>query len=160
MFSEAIHSAADTLNQVILAIGIQKSMQKPTETHPYGYANLQYVSSLISGVGIFCLGAGLSIYHGVTGLLSPSELESIWTAVFVLGGSFVSESVTLALAVKSIRNSARARDMSFVEFVVGGYDPCVNVVLLEDLAAVVGVVIAAVAMGVRYVRTEGITVVN
>ena len=53
----------------------------------------RYVSALISGVGIFCLGAGLSVYHGVTGLLSPEHsLESIWLAMGILGISFLSES--------------------------------------------------------------------
>ena len=62
----------------------------------------------------------------------------------------MSESVTLALAVRSIRKSAREQDMSFTEFVLSGYDPCVNVVLLEDAAAVAGVVIAAGCMGLSH----------
>jgi len=147
MFSEAIHSLADTLNQVILAYGIHKSNSTPTKDHPYGYSNVQYVSALISGVGIFCLGAGLSVYHGIIGLVSPHEMEAIWLAMGILGISFVSESVTLALAVKSIKRSARDQGMTFSEFVWSGWDPCVNVVLLEDLAAVAGVVIAAGCMG-------------
>ena len=74
-------------------------------------------------------------------------MESINIAIFVLGGSFVSESITLALAIKSIKKSAREDNMGFLEYVIGGYDPCVNVVLLEDTAAVLGVVIAAGSMG-------------
>ena len=85
IFSEAIHSLADTLNQVILAYGINKSVKGPSEAHPYGYSNMQYVSALISGVGIFCLGSGLSIYHGIAGLTTPSEMESFNIAFFVLG---------------------------------------------------------------------------
>lgn len=150
MFSEAIHSAADTFNQLILAYGIQKSKKNPSRDHPYGYSNMQYVSSLISGVGIFCMGAGLSVYHGITGLLTHTEVESVWIALSILGISFLSESVTLAMAVKSIRKSAREQEMTFMEFVMGGYDPCVNVVLLEDLAAVLGVAVAAGCMGVTY----------
>ena len=64
--------------------------------------------------------------------------------------SFVSESVTLALAVRSIRQSARNQDMTFSQFVWSGWDPCVNVVLLEDLAAVLGVVTAAGCMGLSH----------
>ena len=86
-----------------MAYGIKKSTEQATEEHPYGYSNMQYVSSLISGVGIFCMGAGLSIYHGIVGLGSPQNLESLTLALVVLGGSFLSESVTLALAVKSTR---------------------------------------------------------
>jgi len=150
MFSEAIHSLADTMNQVILAYGIHKSTSTPTKDHPYGYSNIQYVTALISGVGIFCVGAGLSVYHGITGLLSPHGMEGIWLAMGILGASFLSESVTLALAVKSIKLSAREQNMTFTEFVWSGWDPCVNVVLLEDLAAVVGVVIAAGCMGLSH----------
>jgi len=150
MFSEAIHSLADTGNQAILAYGISKSESKPTKSHPYGYSNIQYVMALISGVGIFCVGAGLSVYHGVMGLILPHGMEGIWVAMTILGISFVSESVTLALAVRSIRQSARNQDMTFSQFVWSGWDPCVNVVLLEDLAAVLGVVTAAGCMGLSH----------
>lgn len=102
MFSEAIHSAADTANQMILAYGIKKSEANPTDTHPYGYSNMQYVSSLISGVGIFCVGSGLSIYHGVVGLIHPHDIESVSLAFAVLGVSLLSESVTLALAIRYV----------------------------------------------------------
>ena len=92
----------------------------------------------------------MSVYHGVMGLLSPHGMEGIWLAMGILGASFLSESVTLGLAVKSIRRSAREQNMTFTEFVWSGYDPCVNVVLLEDLAAVAGVVIAGGCMGLSH----------
>ena len=135
---------------MILAYGIHKSNSTPTKDHPYGYSNIQYVTALISGVGIFCLGAGLSVYHGISGLLTPHSMEGIWLAMGILGVSFLSESYTLHLAVRSIKRSAREQNMSFSEFVWSGYDPCVNVVLLEDLAAVVGVVIAGGCMGLSH----------
>jgi len=96
------------------------------------------------------MGAGLSVYHGITGLVSPGSLESIWIAMGILGVSFVSESITLGLAVRSIKRSAAEQNMGFTEFVLSGYDPCVNVVLLEDAAAVAGVVIAASCMGLSH----------
>ena len=63
MFAESVHSLADTANQLILAVGIRKSLQGPTADHPYGYHPMRYIAPLISGVGIFCVGCGLSIYH-------------------------------------------------------------------------------------------------
>ena len=63
--------------QVILAVGIHQSIKVPDREHPYGYDNLRYVSSLISGVGIFCIGAGLSWYHGIQGILHPDSVESL-----------------------------------------------------------------------------------
>ncbi|KAM0727586.1 Proton-coupled zinc antiporter SLC30A9, mitochondrial [Formica fusca] len=147
MFSECIHSAADTCNQLILAYGIHKSVQNPDSDHPYGYTNMKYVSSLISGVGIFCVGTGLSFYHGIHGLLFPAPLDSFFWAYFVLGGSLLSEGATLMIALHSIKRGAEERKESFKQFVLEGQDPSVNVVLMEDFAAVLGVIVAAGCMG-------------
>ncbi|RLU23218.1 hypothetical protein DMN91_003421 [Ooceraea biroi] len=147
MFSECIHSAADTCNQLILAYGIHKSVQNPDPDHPYGYTNMKYVSSLISGVGIFCVGTGLSVYHGIHGLLFPAPLDSLFWAYFVLGGSLLSEGATLMIALNSIKQGAKEKKESFKQFVLEGQDPSVNVVLMEDFAAVLGVVVAAGCMG-------------
>ena len=65
MFAEAIHSCADTLNQCILLFGKLKSSKKADDDHPYGYSSLQNVTALISGCAVFCLGSGLSYYHGI-----------------------------------------------------------------------------------------------
>uniref|UniRef100_A0A336MRB3 Proton-coupled zinc antiporter SLC30A9, mitochondrial n=1 Tax=Culicoides sonorensis TaxID=179676 RepID=A0A336MRB3_CULSO len=147
MFAEAIHSLADTLNQLILAYGIHKSTQTADSDHPYGYSNMKYVSSLISGVGIFCVGTGLSFYHGIVGLLNPSPLGDLTWALLVLGGSLVSEGATLVVAVNRIRLGAKKMNISFKEYVLRGQDPCVNVVLTEDAAAVLSVGMAASCMG-------------
>ncbi len=56
LFSEAVHSLADTINQLILAFGLHQSLKRPNKEHPYGYSNMTYITSLISGVGIFCIG--------------------------------------------------------------------------------------------------------
>lgn len=147
MFAEVIHSTADVVNQLILAFGIYKSAQQPNTDHPYGYMNMRYVSSLISGVGIFCVGCGLSIYHGIDGIVEPKPVEDqTWSYVILLGG-LISEGATLLIAIKELRRAAKKQNMSFKSYVVGGTDPCVNVVLCEDAAAVAGVVIAAACMG-------------
>lgn len=147
MFSECVHSAADTCNQLILAYGIHKSVQTPNPDHPYGYTNMRYVSSLISGVGIFCVGTGLSIYHGIHGLFYPSPIESFYWAYFIIFGSLVSEGATLLVAIQSIKRGAEEKRQTFKEYVLAGQDPSVNVVLTEDLAAVIGLVCAAACMG-------------
>lgn len=147
MFSECIHSAADTCNQLILAYGIHKSVQNPNADHPYGYSNMKYVSSLISGVGIFCVGTGLSVYHGINGLISPAPIESFYWAYYILGGSLVSEGATLLVAINSIKKGAEEKKESFWDYVLSGQDPSVNVVLMEDLAAVLGILCAASCMG-------------
>uniref|UniRef100_H0UTS4 Proton-coupled zinc antiporter SLC30A9, mitochondrial n=1 Tax=Cavia porcellus TaxID=10141 RepID=H0UTS4_CAVPO len=147
MFSEAIHSLSDTCNQGLLALGISKSVQTPDPTHPYGFSNMRYISSLISGVGIFMMGAGLSWYHGIMGLLHPEPMESLLWAYCILAGSLVSEGATLLVAINELRRSARAKGMSFYKYVMESRDPSTNVILLEDTAAVLGVTIAATCMG-------------
>ncbi|XP_004419073.1 PREDICTED: zinc transporter 9 [Ceratotherium simum simum] len=147
MFSEAIHSLSDTCNQGLLALGISKSVQTPDPTHPYGFSNMRYIVSLISGVGIFMMGAGLSWYHGIMGLLNPQPMESLLWAYCILAGSLVSEGATLLVAVNELRRSARAKGLSFYKYVMESRDPSTNVILLEDTAAVLGVTIAATCMG-------------
>ncbi|UJR15401.1 hypothetical protein I4U23_002348 [Adineta vaga] len=147
LFSEAVHSIADTCNQLILTFGLWQSIKKPNPEHPYGYSNMTYISSLISGVGIFCFGTGLAWYHGILVLLHPQEMESAFWGLVLLSGSLISEGATLYMAVNEIRASAKETGMRFWEYVGQGYKPNVNVVLLEDLAAVLGVCVAASAMG-------------
>ncbi|XP_029020665.1 proton-coupled zinc antiporter SLC30A9, mitochondrial [Betta splendens] len=147
MFSEAIHSLADTCNQALLALGISQSVRNPDAVHPYGFSNMRYIASLISGVGIFMMGAGLSWYHGVMGLLHPEPIESLLWAYCILAGSLVSEGATLLVAINEIKKSAKKEGLTFYEYVMQSRDPSTNVVLLEDAAAVLGVIMAAGCMG-------------
>ncbi|XP_060782719.1 proton-coupled zinc antiporter SLC30A9, mitochondrial [Neoarius graeffei] len=147
MFSEAIHSLADTCNQALLALGISQSVRNPDPDHPYGFSNMRYIASLISGVGIFMMGAGLSWYHGIIGLMHPHPIESLLWAYCILAGSLVSEGATLLVAINEIKKSAHEQGLSFYEYVMQSRDPSTNVVLLEDAAAVLGVVMAAGCMG-------------
>uniref|UniRef100_F7A1P6 Proton-coupled zinc antiporter SLC30A9, mitochondrial n=1 Tax=Monodelphis domestica TaxID=13616 RepID=F7A1P6_MONDO len=147
MFSEAVHSLSDTCNQILLAIGISQSGRRPDSTHPYGFSNMRYISSLISGVGIFMMGAGLSWYHGIMGLIHPQPMESLLWAYCILAGSLVSEGATLLVAVNELRRSAQAKGLTFYKYVMESRDPSTNVVFLEDSAAVLGVMLAATCMG-------------
>lgn len=151
LFAEVTHSMADVTNQLILAYGIHKSSQQPDASHPYGYTSMRYVSSLISGAMIFCMGAGLSFHHGISGLLNPSEVVPLYWAFFILGGSLVSEGGTLLMAINAIKKGAIAQKSTFYEYVMRGNDPSVNVVLLEDAAAVIGVTTAMICMGLTSV---------
>lgn len=148
LFAEAIHSLADTANQLILAVGIRKSIQRPTADHPYGYHPMRYIAPLISGVGIFCVGCGLSIYHGVEAIIStnPEVLSTSTWAYGVIGFSMLSETITLLMALKILRMGARQSNMTMREYIKRNSDPGLIVVLLEDSAAVLGVVIAATCM--------------
>ena len=146
LFAEAIHSLADTANQLILAVGIRKSLQSPTPDHPYGYHPMRYIAPLISGVGIFCVGCGLSVYHGIEGLLKPELICSPSWAYAILAFSLVSESATLFMAIKALNMGAKNSKISMKDYIARNRDPGVIVVLLEDVAAVLGIGIAASCM--------------
>jgi zinc transporter 9 len=147
MLSEAIHSATDAANQSLLALGIHRSKKDATEDHPYGHGRERYVWALISAVGIFFLGAGLTLYHGVLGLIHPHTPENISVALGILGFAALLEGFTLWVAVREIKIVAAEEGVSFREYVRSGSDPMAVAVLLEDGAAEVGVILAACCLG-------------
>jgi len=140
MLSEAIHSFADVGNQTLLAVGIKRSERPADAEHPYGYGRSQFIWSLISGVGIFFIGCGVTTYHGVQLLLHPHPIESISLALWIMLFAFVIELASLLVAVRVIRQAAPA---GFWDYVLHGPDPMAVAVLLEDSAAVFGVIIAS-----------------
>jgi len=149
MFSEGIHSFADVVNQTLLALGIKKAKQGADEDHPYGYGRDSFIWALISAVGIFFLGCGFTLYHGIHSLLHPESVEitHIHIALGVLLFSFVLESWTLWVAYKAVREAADEMSISFAEYTKRGPDPMAVAVLLEDAAAVFGVIIASCCIG-------------
>lgn len=154
MLSEGIHSFADVVNQSLLAMGIKKAKKAATEDHPYGYGQDSFVWALISAVGIFFLGCGFTLYHGVHSLLHPEgvNLQDIEIAGGVLLFSLILESWTMWVAYKAVDRSAKEIGVSFGEYVRKGPDPMGVAVLLEDAAAVAGVILASTCIGL-YVLT-------
>eukprot|EP01119_Soliformovum_irregulare_P004268 TRINITY_DN15266_c0_g1_i1.p1 TRINITY_DN15266_c0_g1~~TRINITY_DN15266_c0_g1_i1.p1 ORF type:complete len:437 (+),score=98.12 TRINITY_DN15266_c0_g1_i1:37-1347(+) len=151
LLSEAIHSLADTANQSLLYIGIRRSRKSPTDEHPYGFTSEQYVWSLISAVGIFFIGSGTTIYHGIHSLFHPEvSLVSLPIAFAVLISSLLLEGYTFGLAIRACYNGAKANGMTFKEFILRGPDPMGVAVLLEDSVAVIGVGIAASCVALTY----------
>ena len=130
MFAEAIHSLADTSNQALLWIGIRRSRIGPSRKFPFGRGQEQFVWGLISACGVFFVGAGVTIYHGIHGLLHPYEpVINKWT-VIVLGISFLTEGGSLVVAWHDRKKG----------------DPVNLAVLMEDSAAVFGVILVAITL--------------
>uniref|UniRef100_A0A8C5AKG2 Solute carrier family 30 member 9 n=1 Tax=Gadus morhua TaxID=8049 RepID=A0A8C5AKG2_GADMO len=144
-FPESFHGVHPTFPPHCVLFG--QSVYLHDNSLLYGFSNMRYIASLISGVGIFMMGAGLSWYHGIMGLLHPQQMESLLWAYCILAGSLVSEGATLLVAINEIKKSAREHGISFYEYVMQSRDPSTNVVLLEDAAAVLGVIMAASCMG-------------
>ena len=148
MFSEAIHSFADTSNQALLLIGVTRSGKKPTSEFAYGFGNERFFWALISACGIFFVGAGVTMYHGIEALQHPKPIEISTLTFSVLGVAFVVEALTLWVALRSLaRSFPKATWMERFELA----DPSTLAVCLEDGVAVFGVVVAAVSIVTSYV---------
>ncbi|MED5374531.1 MAG: cation diffusion facilitator family transporter [Myxococcota bacterium] len=152
MLSEGIHSAADVGNQSLLALGIARSKKAPDDEHPYGYTKEQFLWALISAVGIFFLGCGVTVVHGIHTIQDAlaghaHEQESLLVAWIVLVLAFVVEGWSLIVAVIEVRKAAQKAQMTLGGYLMRGPDPMGVAVVFEDSAAVFGVLLAAAAMG-------------
>ncbi|EEH57471.1 cation diffusion facilitator family [Micromonas pusilla CCMP1545] len=146
MLAEAVHSVADVVNQGLLHVGINSSTRAPDAKYNYGYRRERFVWSLISAVGVFFMGSGVSVAHGVHSAWNPMELEHIWIGLGVLGASAAIDSYSLLVAYRALVDNAAAKEMTLREFVESGHDPTSVAVVAEDLAAVSGCAIAAGAL--------------
>jgi cation diffusion facilitator family transporter len=141
MASEATHSFVDTGNEILLLYGIRRSRRRADPEHPIGYGRELYFWSFIVALLVFALGAGLSIYQGVAHILSPRPIERPEVSYIVLALAFVFESASWAV---SLRQFNRARGpLGVYEAFRRSKDPPSFMVLFEDSAALLGIVIAA-----------------
>lgn len=153
LLSEGIHTAADLLNQILLYIGIRRSGKNSDAKFEYGYGSEQYVWALISAVGIFFLGCGVTVYHGIHTLISPPEVhENLTWAIVILVISFFVEGAVLFIAVRGVKLDAG--DNRFFDYLKQEADPSTVAVILEDSAACLGVVIALVAIVLTKITGE------
>uniref|UniRef100_A0AAV1TCX8 Cation efflux protein transmembrane domain-containing protein n=1 Tax=Peronospora matthiolae TaxID=2874970 RepID=A0AAV1TCX8_9STRA len=151
MLSEAIHSLVDTGNQAILILGLKQASGVPHKKHQYGYTRAAYFGLLISALGIFWLGSGVTVVHGIQSLLDPpKELFLSWEVWGVLAASFGIDGWVLKRSVQELRAS-QPQDMSFYKHVTRTKDPFMMAVLLEDLSACVGVVMAGCGIGASHI---------
>jgi len=152
MLSESLHSLADTLNQILLMVGIVRSSRAADKRFPFGYGPERYVWALMSAVGIFFLGCGVTIYHGVSAFLHPHPLSSLGWAIATLLAAFVIEGYVLYVAVKAVRADAAGRP--FFNYMRHEADPSAVAVVLEDSAACFGILLALAGVGLARLTGE------
>jgi cation diffusion facilitator family transporter len=140
MLSEAIHSLVDTGNGSLILLGMRRSRKPPDHEHPFGYGRELYFWTLIVGVLIFGVGGGMSIYEGVGHIRHPAPSENpIWSYA-VLGVASVFEGATWYFGWKAFRKELRGRGV--LETIVATKDPTSFAILLEDSAALAGLLLA------------------
>src|SRR4051794_13942430 len=147
MLSEAAHSFGDTMNQVFLMAALRRSQKPADEVHPFGYGMERYFWSLLAAVGIFVLGAGFSAYEGISALTSGESGGSPTWAFVVLGVSFLVEGTSFMKAIRQLRGEARHAGTAVREYLTHAADPAVRAVFWEDGVALIGLVLAALGIG-------------
>lgn len=145
MLAEAIHSVADAGNQLLLLLGGRLAKRKADAEHPFGYGRERYIWAFIVAIVLFSIGGLFSIWEGIQKIQDPHEISMPWLPLTVLGIAIVLESLSLRTAIKEA-NQVRG-DAGWVSFVRRSKSPELPVILLEDLAALLGLVFAFVAVG-------------
>ncbi|NIN35266.1 MAG: cation diffusion facilitator family transporter [Gammaproteobacteria bacterium] len=140
MFSEGIHSLVDTGNQVLLLYGLKRSQLPASERFPFGHGKEIYFWSFVVAIMIFAVGAGVSIYEGIHRLYDPSQVQNFIINYTVLGFAIIFEGFAWYFA---FREFSRSRgEWGYFEAVHKGKDPTMFVVLFEDTAAMMGLLVA------------------
>src|ERR1044072_3785149 len=140
MLSEAIHSVVDTGNGWLMLFGVRKSRKPPDADHPFGHGHELYFWTLIVGVLIFAVGGGMSVYEGITHILHPKLPEKLAWSYGVLGMATVFEGTTWLFGWKAF-NTERGRK-GVLQTIHDTKDPSTFTVLLEDSAALLGLIFA------------------
>jgi cation diffusion facilitator family transporter len=151
LVAEAAHSWADAGNEIFLIVANKRSKRPADENHPLGYGREAYVWSLFAALGLFAAGAAVSITHGVTELVNPTPAEDFRIGYIVLGISFVLEGISFLQSVRQGRSEANEFDRDLVEHILATSDPTLRAVFAEDSAALIGLVLAALGLGLHEV---------
>lgn len=146
MMAEALHSIADTTNQVFLLLGLRFYKRPASQKHPFGYGKERFFWSFIAAIFIFGVGSTYAIYEGVVKLNHPHAPENLKWAYWVLGISFLLEGASIALAIYQENKEAQHEGLTFFAYLRESKDPTAKTVIFEDSAALLGIVIAAVGL--------------
>jgi cation diffusion facilitator family transporter len=147
LLSEAAHSAGDTSTELLLATALWRSSRPADRVHPFGYGKERYFWSLLAAMAIFVSGAAFSVYEGLHTIIATDvSSRMLWINYPVLALAVVLEGISLRQAVRSMHGEARRRRGSVRDVVRDPHDPTVRSVMLEDTAAVTGIVVAALGV--------------
>jgi len=144
MLSEGVHSVVDTGNQVLLLYGLKRAAKPADEKFPFGHGKEIYFWSFVVAILIFAVGAGISLYEGIHSIIDPHPLDNLTINYVVLSLAIVFEGGAWYFAFREFNKSRGS--MSYLEAVQRGKDPSMFVVLFEDSAAMLGLLVALLAM--------------
>ena len=154
MFAEAIHSVADSGNQVLLLVGGRRARREASASHPFGYGRSRYLYAFVVSIVLFSIGGLFSINEGLAKLQHPHELEAVWLPLTVLGVSIVLETFSLRTALREANKVRGSKSM--IQFIRHAKAPELPVVMLEDIAALVGLILAFGGVGLTVLTGDAI----
>jgi cation diffusion facilitator family transporter len=149
MFAEGIHSVADSGNQILLLIGGKRAKRAATAEHPFGYGRSRYIYAFMVSIVLFAVGGLFSINEGLSKLSHPHELDMVWLPLVVLGAAIVMESFSFRTAI--IESNHVRGNQGWIEFIRRAKSPELPVILLEDFAALIGLVLAFAGVGLSVI---------
>ena len=152
MLAEAIHSVADASNQALLLLGGRRARRDPTPDHPFGHGRERYFWSFVVALVLFFVGAAFAIYEGIEKVRHPHEIDGAGVAAVILVAGILLESWSLRTAVVEAR--PYRGNQSWWQFILRSRNPELPVVLLEDVGAMAGLVLALAAIGLAEVTGE------
>lgn len=153
MLSEAIHSVADSGNQILLLVGNKRSTKAADEHHPFGYGRRRYVYGFIVAIVLFMVGGVFSLYEGIHKWQHPEPLDDWWIAVLVLLVAIVLEGLSFRTAVREANRSRGKRSLG--RFVRDARQPELPVILLEDFGALIGLTFALIGVSLAVITDNG-----
>ncbi|HWI30498.1 MAG TPA: cation diffusion facilitator family transporter [Microbacterium sp.] len=155
MLAESVHSVADSGNQLLLLLGGRKAKRAADREHPFGYGRERYVYAFVVSIVLFSVGGLFSIYEGVDKLQHPHELNMPWLPVVILLVAIGLETFSLRTAVRE-SNLVRQPGQSWVSFVRHSKAPELPVVLLEDIGALIGLVLALFGVSLTWITGNSV----
>ena len=153
MLAESVHSVADTGNQVLLLVGRDRSARPPSDEHPFGFGRERYFYGFVVSVMLFTVGAAFSVYDGIHKIVNPEAVRAPLVAIVVLLLSAVLEGFSLRTGI-SEANKVRG-DRSWSTFIRRSKAPELPVVLLEDMAALIGLAFAFAGVTLSWLTGNG-----
>lgn len=154
MLAESVHSFADSGNQVLLLVGGKRAGRDADERHPFGYGRDRYFYAFVVAVVLFVLGAAFALYEGIEKVRHPHHLDSAGVAIGILAFAIVAETFSFRTAIRETR--PLKGEQSWWGFIRHAKTPELPVVLLEDLAALVGLLLALGGVGLTLITDDPI----
>lgn len=154
MLAESVHSLADSGNQGLLLLGGRQSKRKADDAHPFGYGRERFVYAFIVSIILFSVGGMFSLYEGINKVQHPHDLEVPWLPIIILSLAIIAESFSFRTAIKE-SNHVRG-SQGWIAFIRHAKAPELPVVLLEDFAALIGLVLALGGVGLTILTGDPI----